>query len=327
VWHDEEPFSVFNKKVPRFMSEYGFQSFPDWRTIQAFTLPEDRQLESKVMLLHQKHPRGNALIAEYMKRDYRMPEKFEDFVYVSQLLQAEGMRTGIEAHRRHKPYCMGSLYWQLNDVWPVASWSSIDCFGRWKALHYYVREAFSACAALPYVEGDSLSLYGVCDFVQPTSLRLRVRAIGFEGKNGGDFDLPSLTLRPDSAQVVWKNSVKNLLSGLKPDRSVVEITLTDLAGITLYRRLLYLEPPRKLDLPKAAVALSAMPAEGGYLLTLRSPVLAKNVHISTDADGSFADNYFDLLPGETRQIMFKTEKKWDDPAAAFRVRSLADVGD
>lgn len=164
---------MFNKKVPRYMSEFGFQAFPDWATIESFTQPGDRELDSKVMLTHQKHPRGNALIAEYLKRDYRQPKKFEDFVYISQLLQAEGMRTGLEAHRRNKPYCMGTLYWQLNDVWPVASWSSIDYYGRWKALHYYVRDVFRPVVALPIVEDDILKIYA--SLICPAIRRLPFR--------------------------------------------------------------------------------------------------------------------------------------------------------
>ena len=325
IWHDEEPFDMFNKKVPRFMSEFGFQSFPEWRTIQSFTLPEDRQLESKVMLLHQKHPRGNALIAEYMKRDYDAPKNFEDFVYVSQLLQAEGMRMGIEAHRRNKPYCMGTLYWQLNDVWPVASWSSLDCFGRWKALHYYAREAFAPLAALPFVEGDTLKIYGVSDRRMGETATLRIHAMNFEGKNLSDATLQNVAFDPDSSQVIWQNSVKAVLDGSKSEHAVVEITLTDTVGQTLYRRLLYLAPPRKLHLPKAKITLAATPVDGGYQLTLSSDRLAKNVLLSTEADGFFSDNYFDLLPDERKTVFFKTAQKWEDATKAFQVKSLAEA--
>jgi len=327
VWHDEEPFEMYNKKVPRFMSEYGFQSFPEWRSIQSFTLPDDRRLDSKVMLMHQKHPRGNALIAEYMKRDYNSPKDFEDFVYVSQLVQAEGMRTGIEAHRRNKPYCMGTLYWQLNDLWPVASWSGIDCFGRWKALHYYAREAFAPVAALPFVEDDTLSVYGVCDLGKNATAALHVRALHMDGKTLSDNTLPNVSLHPDSALVIWKSPLKTLLDGTKPENVVVEITLRDTADAALYRRLLYLAPPRKLRLPKATVTLAAAPAEGGYTLTLSTDRLAKNVLLSTEADGFFSDNYFDLLPGETRKVFFKTTKKLETLTGAFRAKSLVEVAE
>ncbi len=325
VWHDEEPFEVFNKKVPRFMSEYGFQSFPEWRTIQSFTLPEDRILESKVMLAHQKHPRGNALIAEYMKRDYRSPKKFEDFVYVSQLLQAEGMRTGIEAHRRNKPYCMGTLYWQLNDVWPVASWASIDCFGRWKALHYYIRDAFAPVAALPLVEDEILNITGVSDLGVLTKVTLRVRAFSFEGRNLSDTTLPNLEIDPDTSKVIWSTTLKALFGSEKPENAAAEITLKDESGKLIYTRIFYALPPRKLSLPKAPVKISVKQVNEGYELTLGSDRLAKNVYIQTNEIGFFSHNYFDLLPGQNRTVLFKTKQILNDVNAAFKAKSLEET--
>ncbi len=327
VWHDEEPFSVFNKKVPRFMSEYGFQSFPEWRTIQSFTLPEDRQLDSKVMLTHQKHPRGNALIAEYMKRDYRPVKNFEDFVYVSQILQAEGMRTGIEAHRRSKPYCMGTLYWQLNDVWPVASWSSIDYFGRWKALQYVVRDVFSPVIALPIVEDDILKVYGVSDLPSETKATVQVRAFDFDGKKLSDVTKLDVALKPDSSRMIWQGYLKTVLDKQKLENTVVEITLKDTEGKLLSRRLFYLCPPRKLNLPRTRVAVKVAQVNDGYQLTLESGKLAKNVQLGTEANGFFSDNYFDLLPGERKTVLFKTQSILDDLQAAFTAKSLVETYD
>ena len=309
------------------MSEYGFQSFPDWKTIESFTLPEDRKLDSKVMLLHQKHPRGNALIAEYMKRDYRTPNKFEDFVYVSQLLQAEGIRTGIEAHRRNKPYCMGTLYWQLNDVWPVASWSSIDYTGRWKALQYYAREAFSPVAALPIVEDDILKIYGVNDMQSEESYTLRVRGLSFDGKVLSDVSQIDTRVIPDSSRMIWQGTVKSILDRQKPENSVVEIVLTDKNNKAVYTRLFYLVVPKKLSLPRTRVKVDVAQVNDGYLLSLSSNRLAKNVLLSSEADGFFSDNYFDLLPGETKTVLFKTRQILDDPEKAFNAKSLVDVMD
>ena len=325
VWHDEEPFSVLDKKVPRFMSEFGFQSFPEWRTIQSFTLPEDRELESKVMLTHQKHPRGNALIAEYMRRDYRTPSKFEDFVYVSQLLQAEGMRTGIEAHRRNKPWCMGTLYWQLNDVWQVASWSSRDYFGRWKAMQYYVRESYKPIAAFPQLEGDILKVYGVNDLPVDTTVRVHVRALSFEGKVLSDVTAQDTHIRTDSSRVIWQGYVKTILGRNKPEDSVVEITLTTADGQVIYRRLFYFKPPKDLSLPRTTVNMTVAQSNDGYQITVESTKLAKNVYLQTEADGFFSDNYFDLLPGERKTVLFKTDRILDAPQSAFHVKHLVDT--
>jgi beta-mannosidase len=330
VWHDEEPFEVLNKKVPRFMSEYGFQSFPEWRTIQSFTEPEDRQLESKVMLLHQKHPRGNALIAEYMKRDYRATRNFEDFVYVSQLLQAEGMRTGFEAHRRNKPYCMGTLYWQLNDVWPVASWSSVDYFGRWKALHYYAREAFKPVAVLPILEDNVLKVYGVNDQAESLNLTLHMHAYTFGGDKVFDFSLSDLTVTPDSSKLLWQGPLKTVLNGKKPENCVIEFQLTDSSGTTVYsRRLFYAVPPKKMNLPGPGLKISSVEkAEGGYFILIQTNGnLAKNVYIQTEETGFFSDNYFDMLPAESVRVFFKTDKIIENPAKAFHLKSLVDAMD
>ena len=325
VWHDEEPFDMYNKKVPRFMSEYGFQSFPEWRTIQSFTLPEDRKLDSKVMLLHQKHPRGNALIAEYMKRDYITPKSFEDFVYVSQLLQAEGMRTAIEAHRRNKPYCMGSLYWQLNDVWQVASWSGIDCFGRWKALHYYAREAFSPIAALPIMDGEILKIYGVNDKLDTAHLTLHVHAHSFEGKTLSDISQIDTYINPDTSKMIWQGTLKSVLNKHKPENAVVEIILKDSSSNVIYRRLYYPAPPKKMTLPKPDIEQKVEQVNEGYAITLSADRLAKNVYISTEVNGSFGDNYFDLLAGEKKIVIFRTDRILDDPKSAFKIKSLADT--
>jgi beta-mannosidase len=326
VWHDEEPFEVLNKKVPRFMSEFGFQSFPDWRTIEAFTLPADRELESKVMLAHQKHPRGNALIAEYMKRDYRLPKTFQDFVYVSQLLQAEGMRTGLEAHRRNKPYCMGTLYWQLNDVWPVASWSSVDSYGRWKAMHYQLRDVFAPVVALPIAEGDILNLYACSDLPDSTVVDVQVRAFDFDGKALSDVETKNITVTPDSSKLVWKGTFRNLYRKEKPENTVVECLLKDSTGTVINRRLFYCVPPRKLNLPRVQVRIDSVEqTNDGYLIHLYADKFAKNVWIGTQAEGFFADNYFDMLAGERKTVLFRTESILDDPKTAFTTRSLSDT--
>ncbi|MBK6932466.1 MAG: glycoside hydrolase family 2 protein [Saprospirales bacterium] len=325
VWHDEEPFEVLNKKVPRFMSEFGFQAFPDWATIESFSKPEDRDLDSLVMLTHQKHPRGNALIAEYLKRDYRVPHSFEDFVYVSQLLQAEGMRLGIEAHRRNKPYCMGTLYWQLNDVWPVASWSSIDYYGRWKALHYYVREAYRPIVALPVVEDDILKVYACSDLPQDSVVTVQVRALTLEGKTLSDVVKPDVRVQPDSSRMVWQGYLKTVLDRHKEEDAVVEITLRTGSGQVVHRRLFYLVPPRKLLLPGTTVRLQVQQVNDGYQLSLQSPKLAKGVYLAAGAPGRFSDNYFDLLPGERKTVLFKTDRILDAPQEAFRIKHLQET--
>ena len=136
VWHALAPIEEYTHQFPRFMSEYGFQSFPEMRTIRSFAQPGDMEIRSATMQDHQKNHGGNERILTYMLRWYPEPKDFSSFVYLSQVLQAEAIKLGAEHLRRQRPNTMGSLYWQLNDCWPVASWASIDYYGRWKALHY-----------------------------------------------------------------------------------------------------------------------------------------------------------------------------------------------
>ncbi len=163
VWWGEEPFEAYKTKVPRFMSEYGFQSLPDINTIESFTQPEDRYLNSEAMKSHQKNPKGFQLINEYMERDFDVPADFEEYIQTSQKLQTYGYKMAIEAHRRAKPRCMGTLYWQLNDCWPAVSWSSIDYYGRWKDIMYKLKDLYADILISPVVENDSLKIYIVSD--------------------------------------------------------------------------------------------------------------------------------------------------------------------
>ena len=129
VWHAEAPYEAYAANISRFMSEYGFQSFPTLPSVARYAPPSEWRIDSPVMLSHQRHPRGNALVRTYMERDFRAPKDFGAFLYLSQVLQANVIQFAAEAHRRRMPYNMGSLYWQLDDCWPVASWSSIDYYG------------------------------------------------------------------------------------------------------------------------------------------------------------------------------------------------------
>src|SRR5687768_15270333 len=164
------------------MSEYGFQSFPQLETVNTYTVPADHDIQSPVMLAHQRHPRGNQLIREYMLREYPEPRDFESFLYVSQVLQAEGMKIGAEHLRRQMPHNMGSLYWQLNDCWPVASWSSVDYFGRWKALQYYARRFYSPLLVSPRANSGAVDLHIVSDRPEPVPARLVVTLFDFDGR-------------------------------------------------------------------------------------------------------------------------------------------------
>src|ERR1700757_4196504 len=196
VWHGRVPFSEYEKHHPRFMTEYGFQSFPEMKTVEAFTESADRtSIFTPVMLAHQKNNEGNSIIHDYLLKDYTEPKDFPSFLYVSQVLQAEGIKIGAEHLRRRAPRSMGSIYWQLNDCWPVASWSSIDYYGRWKALQYYARRFYAPMLVSPHVEDGSFNIYVVSDKTTATSAQLRVRVMTLDGKtvsdNSEDVHIPA----------------------------------------------------------------------------------------------------------------------------------------
>ena len=212
------------------MSEYGFQSFPELKTVEAYTEPEDRKnIETEVMLAHQKHPRGNQLIREYMLRDFEEPKDFESFLYVSQVLQAEGMRIGTEHFRRIMPRNMGALYWQVNDCWPVASWSGTDYFGRWKAMHYYAKRFFEPLFVSPLEEEGNLNFYVVSDFPETKDTVLQVRAMDLDGNvhYKRAFQIRAEGLKGKSYLSI---PTETLLNGLPKGNVVVEAQLADISA-------------------------------------------------------------------------------------------------
>ena len=323
VWHDEKPFEHFEQRVPRFMSEYGFQSFPEWKTIESFTLPEERELTSEVMLLHQKHPKGNQLIKKYMDRDYRLPKSFKDFVYVSQLVQAYGIGKAIEAQRRAKPYCMGTLYWQLNDVWQVASWSSIDNFGRWKALHYKAKEVYDNILISPVVDKDFLRVHIVNDSLG-FKADLRVQSVNFIGKKIFE-DSKNIEIATDTSGEFYNVSLKELVKS-EDSVSNVYVVLTLLrADNSPIERIAYLVPPKGLSLLNQAIFKEINAIRGGFSITLKCPVLCKNVFLSSDTEGVFDNNYFDLLPNQDKTIYYKTTAKFDDVVKGLKMQSLVET--
>jgi beta-mannosidase len=304
VWHDEEPFEQYAKRVPRFMSEYGFQSFPEWKTIQSFTTTEDRGLETPVMNVHQKHPRGNTLMRKYMAREYHVPEKFEDFTYVSQIVQAEGIRRGVEAHRRAKPYCMGTLYWQLNDVWPVASWSSIDGLGNWKALHYAVKKAFSPLLLSMSEQDGFLSLILTNDFLSAyKDAKLKVQLIDFQGNEVFQTTESVALLNPNANTTIFQTTTAKLLHG-KSSKSHYALFTLIVDNKILSCLNYYFECPKKLSLTKEKLNPTIEQIGTQYHVTFRSETLIKNLFLQTEAKGKWQENYVDLLPNESKTIIF-----------------------
>jgi beta-mannosidase len=301
VWHDAEPFEVLKKKTGRFMSEYGFQAFPPIDTVKRFALPEDFALESEVMKVHQKHPRGNLLIKTYMERDYHIPNNFEHFLYVSGVLQAEGMKIGIEAQRRAKPFCMGTLYWQLNDCWPVVSWSGIDGYGNWKALHYFVKKAYKDLLVSPLEEEGKLKVYIVSDRLKPLEGVLFLQLMELSGKVLWEKRIET-SVKTNSSESLFEEDVTNLLKSYDK-RNVVFKASFQQGEEVLSSNLYYFVPPKDLRLTAPKITSTVIGTEKGVVIELSCESFAKNVYLRFEGmKGFFSDNYFDLFPGQERVI-------------------------
>jgi beta-mannosidase len=327
VWHGMLPFNGYEKSNPRFMTEYGFQSFPEMRTVEAFTLPEDRtSILTPVMLAHQKNAAGNAKIHEYMLRDYPEPKDFASFLYASQVLQAEGIRIGTEHLRRNRPRTMGAIYWQLNDCWPVASWSSIDYYGRWKALQYYARRFYSDLLVSPHQENGELAVYVVSDKTVPVTGELRLRVMTFDGKVVLEKK-ENVELTPLSSKIYMHALVQELLIAQGIDASkVVAATELTVAGNVVSSNLIYLAPTVQIHLPAAAMKTELTKNRDTYYFKVSSPVLARSVYISFgQLDAEISDNYFDLLPGQTVELTIKTKADEDSLRSALKAISLVDA--
>jgi beta-mannosidase len=327
VWHGRVPFSNYETHHERFMTEYGFQSFPEMRTIEAFTQPEDRtSIFTPVMLAHQKNDEGNAIIHDYLLRDYPEPKDFASFLYVSQVLQAEGIKIGAEHFRRSRPETMGSIFWQLNDCWPVASWSSIDYYGRWKALQYYARRFYAPILVSPHVENGSVKFYVVSDKTEAKQATLHARLMDFDGKVLlEESKIVDVTPLASKDYLDWP--LKNLTIAGAADTSRVFI-VADLSagGAEISRNLIYLAPVKEIHLKPAALKVETTGGNGSYKVRITSPVLARSVYLSFgNLDVEVSDNYFDLLPGETVEIAAKSGATLEALKAQMKVISLTDA--
>lgn len=337
VWHGRVPFSTYESHHSRFVTEYGFQSFPEMRTIEAFTEPADRtSIFTPVMLAHQKNNEGNSIIHDYLLRDYPEPKDFASFLYVSQVLQAEGIKIGAEHFRRSRPETMGSIFWQLNDCWPVASWASIDFYGRWKALQYYARRFYAPVLVSPHVEDGSMKVYVVSDKTEAMSALLRVRLMDFDGKLLLE-DSREISVSPLASKVYLDWSLAKLAKAGAANTARVFLIaelMSRGSGEVASRNLIYLAPTKEVHLKPAPLSVDLksapskvnVPGTSTYQVTVSSPVLARDVYLSFGGiDTNVSDNYFDILPGETVNLTVSTNANLAELKAQMKIISLTDA--
>ncbi|WP_239614765.1 beta-mannosidase [Cohnella mopanensis] len=303
VWHASEPFENYKHNVGRFMSEYGFQSFPEYKTVRTYANEDQMALDSEVMLHHQKNGRGNFLIKEYSDKYLKDPKDFVSFLYMSQVLQAEGMKMAIEAHRRNKDYCMGTLYWQMNDCWPVASWSSMDYLGRWKAVQYYARRSFRDVLLSIDQNDDRLEFHVVSDILEPISGTLEWRLHDFQGQVLEQALYP-IQVPANTAVQLLDLSIGDLLDKYDSNRTVLVARLLH-EGEVLDSKEHYFCYSKDLQLVwEPEIEATEVEGSSGSTFVLTSRSLAKQVWLQSEEEGVFSDNFFDLLPGIPRTVQF-----------------------
>jgi beta-mannosidase len=312
IWWGKEPFEIYEKKVGRFMSEYGFQGMPNLETFKSFANKEDLNLNSEAVKSHQKHATGYQTINEYMTRDFHVPTSFDDYIYVSQLLQAGGMKTAIEAHRRAKPNCMGTLFWQLNDCWPVTSWSAVDYYGRWKAFHYQAKKSFENLMISVVEEGDFYKVYVVNDNLLSLQGEINLELIDFNGKKLWKNNVN--TMLPENSSSVQFTISKKDFEKFPLNNAVLSVSFK--SEISSVNSLYYFVKPKDLALSHPNIQLKFI---DDFTLEITSNVLAKNVYIQTSEEVIFSDNYFDILPNN--KVIIKLPK----PLKNIKVKSLFDT--
>ena len=341
VWHERKPISEYNRFRARFFSEYGMQSFPELASIRRFAPdPKDWDITSDVMMAHQRGgAHANTLIENYLQTDYGRPQGFDTLLYVGQLMQGDAMKTAVEAHRRDKGYCWGSLVWQINDCWPVASWSTRDYYGRWKAAHYMLRPAMADILVSPIVKEDSaLHIYIVNDRLMPVSGTLAIDLWTSKLQVSGSrsqISSSKVKVAANSSTDVWQQPVTRLLSevGVAADEAIVHVEFVpDGEKGTEYANNYFFVAPQNLKLQ--APHLDILHAKSCSISNLKASALTFELSTNTftrgiflsldgDPDHHFSDNYFDLLPGEQRNVTVTTSLSEVDLKHRLRVMTYS----
>ncbi len=309
VWHGKDSIANYNIIRARFFSEYGFQSFPEYQSVLKYA-PEkrDHDIFSEVMMAHQRGgSHANGLIEWYLLNEYRKPKDFPNFLYMGQLLQGDAIKTAIEAHRRDMPYCMGTLFWQHNDCWPVASWSSRDYYGRWKAQHYFTKKAFENILVSPIAKDDKLEIYIVSDNLKRVKGELSVRVMDLKGDILYTYK-KKITLPSNSSKIQFSAPLSIVLNGKEKNEVVVNASFKeDSKKLSVVSNNYFLSRYKDIDFPKASIKTISTPVNDGFYVSVESDVFARGVFLSLEGiDNFFSDNYFDLFPGEPVTIHVKT---------------------
>lgn len=304
VWHGQKPFTDYRKYFFRFCSEFGFQSFPCAKTVNSFTLEDDRNIFSRVMESHQKNDAANGKMLYYLSENLRYPKDLTHLLYASQVLQGMAIKYGVAHWRRNRGRCMGTLYWQINDDWPAPSWSSIDYFGRWKALHYMAQKFYAPHAVSMTLEDHRCHVYFSNESFETTEYSL------------------TLSIRDLSGNVLETYETK----GNSPAFSAIETAVVDICSWEDQKDDVFLEavihtkdqkvlkdvetlvPYKYLNLKNPVISTEAEETNDAFILHISSDCFAPFVALDfDDADVIFSDNFFHLTDKTVQDIIVKKE--------------------
>ena len=323
VWHGKAPISDYDSEKSRFFSEYGFQSFPEFESVKRYApYPEDWDIRSEVMMSHQRGgDHANGLIETYLLNEYKKPRDFRAFLYMNHVLQGDAIKTAIESHRRQMPYNMGTLFWQHNDCWPVASWASRDYYGRWKAQHYYTRKVYDDILISPVVEGDDLKVYAVSDRLENTSGQLQLQVCQFDGTVVHHWG-KSVGISGNDSRVCFSAPLAKLLEGANRGTVYVRVDYTDKSG-RVYHNNYCLDKQKNMNYPKVDLQTEVRSIEGGYEVTVSADKFARAVCLSVaDNESVYSDNYFDVQPKSSVQVQVRTRLSAEAFNASLRLTCL-----
>lgn len=300
VWHSSKDFEHYRTVRPRFCSEFGFQSFPSMRVIESFTEEQDRNVSSSVMDVHQRNDGGNSRIVETIARYFRFPDGFEDLLYLSQLSQGLAMKTAIEFWRANMPRTMGTLFWQLNDTWPVASWASLEYGGGWKATQYLAKRFYAniLVTAQPDSETGDIVLHAISDLPQGETLKVRVRSINVDTNEQTEIGQYKITTSPTKVVDVTRIAPENLA-----ENDILLFDWQDGNGMNNGENEYLPKRPKAYHLQKPTIHIEVTKNDAeAKQITLTSDCLALFVTYDHGGDDIYSDNCFTLVPNEPKVL-------------------------
>jgi beta-mannosidase len=298
VWHEGRDFDYYRDVSPRFCSEFGFQSYPSLNVIRRFAAPAEMNIASPVMEAHQKNAGGNARIAETMFRYFRFPQSFENFVYVSQVQQGLAIKTAVTHWRSLKPHCMGALYWQLNDTWPVCSWASIDHGGGWKLLHHMAKQFFAPVTVSAVPVDGRIELRAINDLMEGITLSVTANAVKMDGSTRL-LSQNTITVSPDAAALALTIGAGNLTGD-----EILAFTWRDQSGQQSGGDAFAPKPYKAYDLEPPKLSHTVTKTGDNYTVTIEAEKLALFVSLEADQKGRFSHNAMALFPGHPATVTF-----------------------